>query len=537
MSIAVQGQAVAARSFTMLIDQDFARRHMIVEGEPGEGSASAEETGPPLWVAMETPAAAIWNCQTRLGAQREVVVKPAEVIAARIDVLYAAAMADREVAAEADAAQAVDVERLIAAADRNLLTTAGKGPVMQLVDALLYRALALGASDVHVQPLEDRALVRYRIDGILHTWRALSPGVAQAATSRLKVMARMDIAERRLAQDGRATVTIGGSGERDGGRRGRSIDLRLSTLPTSHGERVVVRLLESSASRPLSTFADLGMPPDVERTFLERAGRAGGIILVTGPTGSGKTTTLYTTLRWLSGQRHASGSSGCPINIMTVEDPIEYALAIEGVTISQTQVNTRKGVTFATGLRHILRQDPDVIMVGEIRDEETARLALQASLTGHLVFSTLHTNDATTAVTRLLDLGMEPYLVADSLSCVLAQRLARRVHGACRGRGCEACLNSGFSGRIGLFELLAMTDRLRESIARRAAAAELLTEGVRGGMRRLVEEGRRLTEEGLTTWEEVRRVAFGPEASVSEATPSIDRSVESRARLSEVTAP
>jgi general secretion pathway protein E len=238
----------------------------------------------------------------------------------------------------------------------------------------------------------------------------------------------------------------------------------------------------------------------VAESFLERAGRSNGIILVTGPTGSGKTTTLYSTLCRI-------GSS--EVNIMTIEDPIEYELSTVGLAISQAQVNSRKGVTFATGLRHILRQDPDIVMVGEIRDTETARIAIQSSLTGHLVFSTLHTNDAASAVTRLIDLGVEPYLVSASLSAVLAQRLVRLIHQPCQGTGCEACLGTGFSGRTGLFELMVIDEPIRELISRGAPLAEIRSVSRAGGLRTLREEGQRLVAAGRTTEAEVRRVVEG----------------------------
>ncbi|MBL9140308.1 MAG: type II/IV secretion system protein [Phycisphaerae bacterium] len=358
----------------------------------------------------------------------------------------------------------------------------------RLVDAVLFEALGRGASDVHLQPLPTGTLVRIRVDGVLHDVREISTDIAVAVTSRIKVMGRMDIAERRAPQDGRATVTIGD----------RPADLRISTVPTSHGERVVVRLLDRE--RQTCSFAALGMPEHVELPFLDRANRTNGIILVTGPTGSGKTTTLYATLGRVGAAR---------VNVMTIEDPIEYELSLAGVRASQSQVNAKKGVTFATGLRHILRQDPDVVMVGEIRDAETARTAIQASLTGHLVLSTLHTNDAPSAVTRLVDLGIEPYLVAASLSAVLAQRLVRLVHSDCGGGGCAACLGSGLLGRSGVYELLLVDDAMRALVARGAPTAELRDAARAAGMRTLVEEGERMVGEGRSTKAEVDRVLMG----------------------------
>jgi general secretion pathway protein E len=368
--------------------------------------------------------------------------------------------------------------------------------------------------------------------------RELKPALANSVVSRIKVMGRMDIAERRVPQDGRATITIGRgstpsftplSQDDDEPRpptsAARSIDLRISTLPTSYGERAVVRLLESSRGEYLSGFDTLGMPGHVRSAYLERASRASGIVLVTGPTGSGKTTTLYATLRWLASKTMAGAASDvhprsrlrdCGLNIVTIEDPIEYELSTVGLSISQSQVNTRKGVTFATGLRHILRQDPDIVMVGEIRDAETARTAIQASLTGHMVLSTLHTNDAASAVTRLIDLGVEPYLVSASLAGVLAQRLVRRVHAACAGKGCSedghggrGCFGSGFQGRTGLFELLRVTEPIRELISRTVPVSEIRAEACARGMRTLLEEGRRLISEGITTAAEIARVVHG----------------------------
>ncbi len=244
------------------------------------------------------------------------------------------------------------------------------------------------------------------------------------------------------------------------------------------------------------------MPSSVRTAYELATSRANGIVLLTGPTGSGKTTTLYATLRWLA----ARGLAGGELNVMTIEDPIEYELSTTGVAISQAQVNTKKGVTFATGLRHILRQDPDVVMVGEIRDSETARTAIQASLTGHLVFSTLHTNDAASAVTRLVDLGVEPYLVGSSLTAVLAQRLVRLIHAECSGNGCAGCLESGFRGRTGLFELLTLDDHMRALVTSGALASDLRRAAKQRGMRSLHNEGERLVDEHITSRLEVERV-------------------------------
>lgn len=384
-------------------------------------------------------------------------------------------------------------------------------PVVKLINAILTNAVKMGASDIHFECFEKELRVRYRIDGHLEEVMKPPKKMQPALISRFKIMSSLNIAERRVPQDGRATVTIGD----------RPIDLRISTLPTSYGERVVIRLLDNT--RHIAELEDTGMPPEVLQRYLERATRANGMILLTGPTGSGKTTTLYSTLRRV-------GTAG--LNIMTIEDPIEYELSgmdvgMEvgargkagtlagiaggnvGAAISQSQVNLRKGVTFATGLRHILRQDPDVVMVGEIRDAETARIAIQSSMTGHLVFSTLHTNDAASAVTRLIDLGIEPYLVGAALSAILAQRLVRTLHAPCEGRGCAECMTTGFRGRTGLFELLVIDEQIRELVATNAPLARLREMARQGGMRTLQEDGERLVAAGRTTVDEVRRVVQG----------------------------
>ena len=481
--------------FVQQIPRDFARRHLVVgEGEDGDVQM--------LVVAANTSAIAVRNVATRLARLIRTRVEDSERVARAVDELYEKAR--REPAptnsashasierADGESSDPRELARLLSEADRDLLNVQGKGKVVLLVDALLFDALGRGASDVHVQPLPDRTVVRYRVDGVLHEVRELSQALAGAVTSRIKVMGRMDIAERRVPQDGRATVSIGG----------RAIDLRISTVPTSHGERAVVRLLDHSGERlgKLTEFASLGMPERVAVPYLARATRANGIILVTGPTGSGKTTTLYATIRRVGTDR---------LNAMTIEDPIEYELSSAGLRVSQSQVNLKKGVTFATGLRHILRQDPDVVMVGEIRDDETAKTAIQASLTGHLVLSTLHTNDAPSAVTRLVDLGVEPYLVSATLSAVLAQRLVRLKHQACAGNGCEECLGTGLKGRTGVFELLIVTEALRTLASKGADAGELRAQARLDGMSTLAEEGLKLVEEGRTTREETDRVLLG----------------------------
>ena len=475
---------------------DFARRHLVL----GVGSGSLPGC---LLISEDSSRAAVWNAGVLIGAQPPTETVDAEQLARRIDAAYASVRS----AAEGSAGQEADdgapddpdtIDALLDRADRDLLSTEGKGPIVKLVDAILFEALGRAASDVHIHPLDDRTLVRYRIDGVLHAARELPPPVTAAVVSRVKVMGRMDIAERRVPQDGRATVTIGR------GDAAKAIDLRISSLPTSYGERVVVRLLDVDRGARMTTFDALGMPGDVRRAYLERAARPNGIVLLTGPTGSGKTTTLYTTLRWIAAVGSEHGRAG-ELNVMTIEDPIEYELSTAGVAISQSQINTKKGVTFASGLRHILRQDPDVVMVGEIRDAETARTAIQASLTGHLVFSTLHTNDAASAVVRLVDLGIEPYLVGASLSAVLAQRLVRKTHQPCAGDGCDACFGSGYLGRTGLFELLTVTEPIRTLITSGGSASDIHHAAEARGMRTLRSDGMRLVADGHTSLVEIER--------------------------------
>ncbi|MFO0859137.1 MAG: GspE/PulE family protein [Phycisphaerales bacterium] len=498
-------------AFLEQIPRDFARHHLVCS----RGIASTGEEL--LGVSARTPATIIHNIGARLGRAVRSQQDSDEVIALEVDRAYDSHEARaRQPAPDTIELHAADldsaIEQSLRSADRDVLTLEGKGAVVRLVDAMLFEALSKHASDIHVQPLADRTLVRYRVDGVLYAARELPHTLTHGLISRIKVMGQMDVAERHAPQDGRATITIG----RAGTQPARSIDLRISTLPTNYGERAVLRLLDNARGAHLATFASLGMPDHVRTALLDRAERSHGIILVTGPTGSGKTTTLYTLLRSIAaggepGQtaRRRSGRNRGDLNIMTIEDPIEYELSTSGIAISQSQINPKKGVTFATGLRHILRQDPDVVMVGEIRDTETARIALQASLTGHLVLSTLHTNDAASAVTRLVDLGAESYLVAASLSAVMAQRLVRRLHASCRGKGCPTCLDTGYAGRLGVFELLLVDDALRDAVAQGASLADIREHAARRGMKTLLEEGLRLVLRGETDDFEMRRVLQG----------------------------
>ncbi len=388
----------------------------------------------------------------------------------------------------------------------DLLNSADRAPVIKLVNLLLFEAAQQKVSDIHLQPYEDKLVVRMRIDGILFDTFEVPKASQEEVLSRVKVLGHMDIAEKRLPQDGRATVQLGD----------RLIDLRIASLPASFGERIVIRLLDKTSS--LYSLGEIGMGDEVLRRWRELIELEHGLILVTGPTGSGKSTTLYAALQEINTKDR---------NVLTLEDPIEYQL--EGV--SQTQVSEKKGMTFAKGLRTVLRQDPDIVMVGEIRDHETAMMSIQASLTGHLVFSTLHTNDAASAVTRLLDLGVEPYLVGSSLAGVLAQRLVRRICKHCVkltaagagdlerlgissdefpqlavGAGCDACRRTGYDGRIGLFELLHLNDPIRKLIQNKASATEIRNLAIEQGMHLLRSDGLRRMRSRDTTIAEVIRV-------------------------------
>ena len=371
---------------------------------------------------------------------------------------------------ESDADLARMMQELPAIED--LLETSDDAPIIRLLNALLTQAARDGASDIHIEPYERHSAVRFRVDGTLREVVQPNRALHAALISRLKIMAELDISEKRLPQDGRISLRIGT----------RAVDVRVSTLPSAHGERAVLRLLDKSGAK--LTLESVGMQGDVLARFDKLVTQPHGIILVTGPTGSGKTTTLYATL----GKLDASTS-----NIMTVEDPIEYELA----GVGQTQVNPRIDLDFAKALRAILRQDPDVIMIGEIRDFETAQIAIQASLTGHLVLATLHTNDAASAVTRLIDMGVEPFLLSSSLLGVLAQRLVRKL---------DPTEVSGYRGRTGVFELLVVDDAIREQIHGQAAEAKIRETALANGMQLMRQDGERLVAEGITSPEEVLRV-------------------------------
>jgi general secretion pathway protein E len=389
----------------------------------------------------------------------------------------------------------------------DLLHLANEAPVVRLVNLLLIEALDARASDVHLEGYHDGLKVRYRVDGVLQEAPSPPPHLTAAIISRLKIMAELDIAERRLPQDGRIRLRL----------QNRQVDVRVSTVPTLRGESVVLRLLDKE--RGHVSLTELGMADDTFVLFSEVISRPNGIVLVTGPTGSGKTTTLYAAVEMIRTGKE---------KILTVEDPVEYELP----GVPQVPVNDKVGVTFATALRALLRQDPDIILVGEIRDGETAQIATQAALTGHLVLSTLHTNDAPTALTRLLDLGVASYLVASTVDAVLAQRLVRRICVHCKaptapsaaamrrldlaalglteiwkGEGCDQCRGTGYRGRQGVYELLVMDNELRVEVQGRRGSEELREMAIKKGMRTLLDDGIRLAKAGVTTLDEVMRVA------------------------------
>lgn len=490
----------ACPEFIERIPHAFAREHLVLGVQP-DGT-------PCILHAEHTPPWVLHNICVALGtSQRRESVDENE-LAACIDKLYAEAGRKASSIHDQDENDQPRLDRAIALQDADLLTSAGKSDTAKFLDAVLFDAIRRGASDVHVHPLETDTLIRFRIDGVLVEAQRLPRRASDQVVSRLKVLGSMDTAETRAPQDGRATVTLGRAGNDGAGGEGlRSVDLRISTIPTAEGERAVIRILDTDRGRRLADLATIGMPPDVRAAYDRVVTRPNGMILLTGPTGSGKTTTLYATLRRIAAQSNDEGRiGGASLNIMTVEDPVEYRLSASGVTISQSQVNRKKGMSFAAGLRHILRQDPDVVMVGEIRDAETASLAIQAALTGHLVFSTLHTNDAVGAPPRLIDLGVEPYLASAALTAVMAQRLVRTIHSECGGAGCESCLVTGYAGRSGIFELFVLDETSRELVSQASSATALRRHAAARGMRTLREDGLRLVQLGITTRTEIERV-------------------------------
>jgi len=453
----------------------FAKAHSVLPAAEKEGRVV-------LWVTSATPPAAIGEVRRSLGRDIEPMLVAQTQFDAALQAAYtepksAAASIVDEVQGEAELSRLMqDLPEV-----EDLLEARHDAPIIRMLNALLSQAVNEGASDVHVEAFEASSVVRYRLDGVLRDIVRPRRALHAALVSRIKIMANLDIAEKRLPQDGRILLRLGG----------RPIDVRVSTLPTGHGERVVLRLLDKEKGR--LEPEKLGMSSQVLAAFDRLVKQPHGIVLVTGPTGSGKSTTLYAMLSRLE---------AATTNIMTVEDPIEYDLP----GIGQTQVNARIEMTFARALRAILRQDPDVIMIGEIRDQETAQIAVQASLTGHLVLATLHTNDSVSAVTRLLDMGIEPFLLSSSILGILAQRLVRKLCQDCKGAGCPKCLQTGYFGRTGIYELLEIDEPMRAAIHARESEHRLRELAVKQGFRSLAQDGQRWVEAGVTSAEELLRV-------------------------------
>ncbi|SNS18452.1 type II secretion system protein E (GspE) [Noviherbaspirillum humi] len=475
-------------SDTRLLPYAFARDHALL-ARRSEAASNAVE----VWVSETTKPSAIAEVSRRFG---RVKLKPMSADALQAAIAQAYAGSGGDAAQVVDEVESdLDLNKLMMdmPAIEDLLEAADDAPVIRMINALLTQALRDEASDIHIEPFERNSVVRFRVDGNLRDVVKPKKAIHASLISRIKIMAQLDIAEKRLPQDGRITLRVGG----------KPVDVRVSTLPTGHGERAVLRLLDKEGGR--MDLNHLGMSPDVEQEFDKLISQPHGIVLVTGPTGSGKTTTLYAALSRLNGPS---------TNILTVEDPIEYELA----GVGQTQVNPRIEMTFAKALRAILRQDPDIIMIGEIRDLETAQIAVQASLTGHLVLATLHTNDSAAAVTRLLDMGIEPFLLSSSLLGVVAQRLVRKLCPVCkepdpnggpewRAVGCDKCGHTGYQGRVGIYELLQTTDEIRKQIHDQASEAEIRAAAQQNGMRTMREDGERWIAEGITTRAELLRVA------------------------------
>ena len=466
-----------------LLAERWARRHLVVPiviegGTIVVATANTLDLDAERAVGFATGHRVRWELAT------------AEEIARQLDRAYPEAPSRRD-----PVAPPVEVQHLGFAADGSTDTAHDVGAsVIRLVDQLLAEAISAGASDLHLEPEEQGIAVRHRVDGMLRPVRTLPKSVAPSLVSRVKILSGLDIADRMRPQDGRARVAIYGS----------VVDLRVSTLPVAHGEKIVVRVLDGSAG--LRTLEAIGFAPDDLARIRALLEQREGLLLVTGPTGSGKTTTLYAALREIQ----ARG-----VNVVTVEDPIEYRLP----GIVQVQVHERAGLTFGAALRSIVRQDPDVILVGEIRDKETAEIAIQASLTGHLVLSTLHTNDAASAVTRLLDIGVASYQIATAVKGVVAQRLVRRTCPDCAGRGCDCCEGCGFRGRRAIAEILVTSPEFERRVAA-GAPTESLAEAARAsGCLSLWDSGLALVQRGETTMEELRRVAAAPARSVTEALP------------------
>ncbi len=479
-------------SAASLVDAEVARRSLLIPIAYNEGK---------LVVAMADPTNifALDDIRILTGLQIEPVVSTKEDILEAIN-RYVRTDRDIEFDIEQDTVQA-PVET---AAEQEAEDSA---PIVKYVNLLITEAVADRASDIHIEPMENDVRIRYRIDGVLHEIRRSPKQLHPGVVARIKVMADMNIAEKRVPQDGRTGLEL----------KGKSIDLRVASLPTIYGEKVVMRILDKTGA--LMSLHDLGLSESSLQAYSQSFTKPYGTILVTGPTGSGKTTTLYATLNVLNDMAK---------NIITVEDPVEYRLPL----INQVQVHYKAGLTFASALRSILRCDPDIVMIGEIRDPESAKIAIESALTGHLVLSTLHTNDAPSALTRLLEMGIEPFLVASAVDCVVGQRLTRRLCERCkeeyepepsylekagfpmdngevhffRPKGCVACNYTGFAGRVGIYEILQVSEAVEALVARNAPHVEIAAQARKEGMRTLKEDGFLKVKDGLTSLDEVLRV-------------------------------
>ncbi|ESE42214.1 type II secretion system ATPase GspE [Shewanella decolorationis] len=499
LGLEAEGDEVFRSSSKERLPFAFAHRHEVILAYGDDGALN-------LFYTAQTPLAAMLEARRYSGADLPLVLLEPGKFEAKLTQAYQANSSEAQQLME-DIGNEMDLFTLAEELPQteDLLEGDDDAPIIKLINALLSEAIKEEASDIHIETYEKQLVVRFRIDGVLKEVLKPNRKLSSLLVSRIKVMARLDIAEKRVPQDGRISLRIAG----------RAVDVRVSTMPSSHGERVVLRLLDKNAGN--LDLKQLGMTDSIRAQFDELIRRPHGIILVTGPTGSGKSTTLYAGLTEINSK---------DTNILTVEDPIEYEL--EG--IGQTQVNTKADMTFARGLRAILRQDPDVVMIGEIRDLETAQIAVQASLTGHLVISTLHTNTASGAITRLQDMGVEPFLVSSSLLGVLAQRLIRTLCPKCktehvpdererellgitaddqrhiyRANGCKACGNSGYRGRTGIHELLLVDDNVRELI--HGGRGELAIEKyIRQSVPSIRHDGMSKVLSGITTLEEVLRV-------------------------------
>jgi len=491
-------------TIVVLIPEEMARRHQLIAIDKDEKK---------LTVAMANPLDVFAHdeLKIRLGYDIDSVLSYGEDIYMALDEVFGVTNEWDQVIGKIENMQVTVLkEEEKEAANISAIAESEEAPVIALVNLIILRSVKENASDIHIEPFgEDTLKVRYRIDGILHDVMSLPRNLQLAIVSRIKIMSELDIAERRLPQDGRIQVNVGG----------RKINIRVSILPAVTGESAVLRILDPSSI--LLELDSLGFSPDILPNFLSLIKKPNGIILVTGPTGSGKSTTLYTALNLLNSTEK---------KIMTIEDPVEYRLK----GISQVQAKPKIGLTFAAGLRSFLRQDPDIMLVGEIRDKETAEIAVQAALTGHIVLSTLHTNDAPSSVIRLVDMGIEPFLISSSVIGVIAQRLVRKICPKCKksikitpdlekildeyeissnelilykGEGCPYCKDTGYKGRIAIFELMVITENIRDLISKNVTTGKLREAAIKEGMCQLREDGIKKVCEGITTIDEVLRVA------------------------------